>query len=177
MFYADRNSWWARSGKERPTSRTISRELEPSVTMVVELEEPDQPLAFSAGLRCSRFEVETALDERLALVEVPVSKAAVVLCYRLLCPEADGDLCLLVRICKCYEFYLLKRDNPLPSSSLPVPVTLFFLLWNLNLILHFIVRAVLRLFVLILNIKYRSVDQVLRRRVLTEKRSHNFFFL
>ena len=45
--------------------------------MVVESEEPDQPLAFSAGLRCSRFEVETALDERLALVEVPVSKAAV----------------------------------------------------------------------------------------------------
>lgn len=87
--------------------------------MVVESEEPDQPLAFSAGLRCSRFEMETALDERLALVEVPVSKAAVVLCYRLLCPEADGDLCLLVRICKCYEFYLLKRGNPLPSSLPP----------------------------------------------------------
>lgn len=99
--------------------------------------------------------METALDERLALVEVLVSKAVVVLCYRLLCPEADGDLCLLVRICKYYEFCLLKRGNPLsPPPPFPLPCLCYFVLSTLKFesdLVHSIVSAVLTL---CLNIKY-----------------------
>lgn len=70
---------------------------------------PGQPLAFSDSLRCSRFEVETVLDEQLALVEVPVSEVAVVSYYRWWCPEADEDLCPPVRTCKCRELYRFFR--------------------------------------------------------------------
>lgn len=76
------NFSWARSEKERPTDRSTSKESMLSATMAAVSEVPGQLPAFSGSLLCWSFEAEMALDVKLALVEVLVSKAAVVWCCR-----------------------------------------------------------------------------------------------